>query len=79
MTALPSCRELISFLHEYVAGELPDLQVMLFEAHLARCPSCAAYLAGYRRTVELEKEAFDAELEPPPRELLDAVLAIRRR
>ncbi len=79
MTALPTCRELISFLHEYVAGELPPPQAALFEAHLARCPSCAAYLASYRRTVELEKEAFGAEPEEPPRELLDAVLAIRRR
>jgi anti-sigma factor RsiW len=77
--ALPTCREVISFLHEYVAGELPPDGAAAFERHLALCPSCAAYLASYRRTIELEKEAFDADAAPPPPQLVEAILALRRR
>ncbi|HEX5724446.1 MAG TPA: zf-HC2 domain-containing protein [Longimicrobiaceae bacterium] len=76
---IPTCREVLSFLHEYVAGELTPARAAAFEWHLERCPSCAAYLHSYRRTVELEKEAFDVETAPPPRELVAAVLALRRR
>ena len=37
-----------------------------FDAHLRECPECAAYLASYRTTLELEKLAFDHPDDPVP-------------
>jgi anti-sigma factor RsiW len=76
-----TCLELISFLHDYVADELPTEKRKAFEEHLAVCRSCVAYLASYRTTIELEKEAFedaDILLDTPPEELVRAVLAAIR-
>jgi anti-sigma factor RsiW len=79
MMALPTCRELVGFLDEYLSGELDPMRTAAFERHLALCPSCRHYLDSYRRTVELEKHAFtEDDLPPPPDELLEAILAIRR-
>ena len=47
-----TCRELIEFLMQYVDGELPAAQLRAFERHLEICPSCVAYLAGYRATTQ---------------------------
>ena len=75
-----TCLELISFLHDYVADELAPEKKRAFEEHLQVCRSCVAYLASYRTTIELEKEAFDGELllDTPPEELVRAVMAAIR-
>jgi anti-sigma factor RsiW len=55
------------------------MRTSAFERHLSLCPSCRHYVDSYRRTVELEKDAFsEPELDPPPAELVEAILAIRR-
>lgn len=63
-----TCEEVITFLLDYLSQELPSDEQRSFERHLAICPSCAAYLATYERTVELGREALRRELEadPPP-------------
>ncbi len=76
-----TCRELIDFLATYLDGELAPEPRAAFEAHLAVCPNCVNYLAGYRETIRLGKRAFDPEGELPsdvPSELVDAILAARR-
>jgi anti-sigma factor RsiW len=73
-----TCRDVIEFLMDYCDGELPDGERALFEAHLANCPDCVAYLKSYEETVRLEREAF----EPPgemPEGLVRAILAARKR
>ena len=71
-----TCRELIDFLDDYVAGELPPEQAALFERHLAVCPSCVAYLASYRETIRLARGAAEPPaVEDVPPELLTAILA----
>lgn len=75
-----SCRELIEFLIAYLDAELPADEHATFEAHLALCPDCVDYLASYRETIRLGRLAF--ETEPPaevPDELIDAILATRKR
>ena len=76
-----TCEEVITFLLDYLSQELPPDEQRDFERHLSICPSCAAYLATYERTVELGREALRQELEadPPPldSELVRAILQPR--
>ena len=51
-----TCRELIlHYLDEYVDGTLSPDVIEEFERHLARCPSCVAYLNTYKRTRHLAR------------------------
>ena len=80
MTAVLTCRELITFLGDYVAGELPAEQMAAFERHLAICASCVAYLASYRETIRLAREAASApelRIEDVPEDLVKAILESR--
>ena len=77
-----TCRELIDFLMDYLEGELSEAQRQAFEHHLSRCPDCVAYLAAYKDTIQLGKQAFaeqDGDVpEEVPEELVRAILASRR-
>jgi anti-sigma factor RsiW len=78
-----TCRDVIEFLMEYVAGTLSAEERAVFDEHLAECPDCVAYLDAYRTTVRLSKEAFTppALAEPPtvPDDLVQAILSARAR
>ena len=78
-----SCREIADFLMAYEDGELAEPARREFDAHLAECRDCVAYLASYRATVALGKRAFADEdaaaADEVPEELVAAVLAARRR
>ncbi len=78
-----TCKELTDFLMAYLDGELDPKRRSLFDQHLSICPSCVKYLASYRKTVELERDAFkrnpDAEATcDVPEGLVRAILAARR-
>jgi anti-sigma factor RsiW len=77
-----TCRELVEFLMAYDDGELDAAERAAFDAHLAECPDCEAYLASYRATVALGRKAFADETQDAaaeaPEELIAAVLAARR-
>ena len=75
-----TCRELIEFLSDYLAGEVELRQRAAFEEHLAVCPSCAAYLETFKRTIQLSKASFaqdDSSAEQMPEELVQAILKSR--
>ena len=77
-----TCRELIGFLTAYLDGELAPEARAAFEAHLSLCPVCVDYLASYRETIRLGRKACEPDAELPadvPPELVDAILAARRR
>jgi anti-sigma factor RsiW len=78
-----TCREVADFLMAYEDGELAPAERREFDAHLAVCPDCVAYLASYRATVALGKRAFADEdaaaADEVPEELVAAVLAARQR
>jgi predicted anti-sigma-YlaC factor YlaD len=69
-----TCRELIAFLDDYVAGELPPEPRALFEQHLEDCTSCREYLRGYRETIRLARTT-GAEADTLPPDLVAAILA----
>jgi anti-sigma factor RsiW len=77
-----TCREFTDFIDGYLSGELSAEETALFERHMSRCPDCHAYLANYRKTLELERQAFaddHAELPGPvPDDLVNAILSSRR-
>ena len=78
-----TCRDFIGFLMDYLAGGLSDQERATFDAHLAVCPDCVAYLNTYQATVAMGKAAFtEREDEVPvevPEELVQAILASRGR
>jgi anti-sigma factor RsiW len=76
-----TCRELVEFLADYLAGELSPASQVEFEFHLSDCPDCTTYLKSYAATVQLGKKAF-ADLDAPvpaevPEELVQGILAAR--
>jgi anti-sigma factor RsiW len=77
-----TCRELVDFLADYLAGELAPEVRRVFEAHLADCPECATYLRGYAEAIRLARacaEADDAVPSGVPERLLRAIAAARRQ
>ena len=50
------CREVVELVTEYLGGTLSPADRARFDAHLATCPPCTAYLAQVRATIELAGE-----------------------
>ena len=76
-----TCIELIAFLDAYVDHELDAETRSSFDLHLLVCPSCRAYLATYRETIELARGAAEREEQlahDAPPELIEAVKKVRR-
>ena len=76
-----TCIELIAFLDAYVDEELDGETRGTFDLHLLICPSCRAYLASYRETIELARGAAEREEEQAhdaPPELIEAVKHAKR-
>jgi anti-sigma factor RsiW len=69
------CKEIISFLADYLDRQLPPETLFEFERHLAVCASCVAYLASYRETILLAKSTAEPLPEGPPDDLIRAILA----
>ena len=74
-----TCREASEFLGAYLGDELDHPTRARFEAHLAACPDCRAYLRQYALTRELCRGLPGASaLEPGmPEELVRAIIAAR--
>lgn len=76
-----TCRELVEFLADYLAGALPPDAAARFTAHLALCPSCVRYARSYRTSVELARRvchAADSLPDEVSEALVRAVLDARR-
>lgn len=56
-----TCKEIDAFLDSFVAGSLPEATSVLFREHLDECPECVAYLAQYRRTMDLTRSAYTSD------------------
>ena len=51
-----TCREMLTFLAEYLSGALPQVQREAFDGHLSRCPECVAYVNNRPRVTLLVPE-----------------------
>ncbi len=78
-----TCRELVTFLMEYVDGTLAAVERSRFDQHLAGCPHCVAYVESYRQTIRIGKALAEAPDTPVPsevpEELVQAILSSRRQ
>jgi Putative zinc-finger len=45
------CRELVELVTDYLEGALPPAERARFEAHMAECDGCRAYMSQIRRSV----------------------------
>ncbi len=74
-----TCASGVQLLMDYLEGALPaDLSADL-EAHVAACPRCVAFVASYRETPRILREATAAELPAEIEESLPAFLRAHRR
>jgi anti-sigma factor RsiW len=48
-----SCNELVELVSDYLEGALPAVDHARFEAHVAGCVNCAAYVRQMRETLVL--------------------------
>ena len=69
-----TCRELADLLGDLVAEELPADGKATAEAHLGRCPPCAALAESYRRTIQLARQLPPLPLPPALAARLDAAV-----
>ena len=58
-----ACRELVELVTDYLEGALPPGERERFEAHLAECAACDAYVEQVRATIRLAGRA--AALDEP--------------
>ena len=76
-----TCRDFADFLADYLAGDLPEDILATFEDHIAVCPNCVRYLAQYRESIVVGRQAFrdlDAGVASDvPEDLIAAILAAR--
>jgi anti-sigma factor RsiW len=76
-----TCRQLTSFIADYLSGELDAEIKDSFERHLTLCPNCVQYVADYERAMALGRQVYDDADSPAtdvPETLIAAILAARR-
>jgi anti-sigma factor RsiW len=59
-----TCQELVELVTDYLEGALPRDARERFEAHLAACDGCDAYLDQMRTTIMLVGRLRPEELDP---------------
>ena len=65
-----NCREAIDVLADYLDATLTPDMLAQFEAHLRVCAPCRAYLATYKRSVELAAKVNRVEMPPEVKQRL---------
>jgi anti-sigma factor RsiW len=70
-----ACAELVELVTAYLDDALPAADRARFEAHLAGCDDCSAYVAQFVQTLNALGALPREELEPPA---LDDLLAAFR-
>jgi anti-sigma factor RsiW len=70
-----ACQELVELVTEYLEGTLPAEERARFEAHLAGCRHCRAYLEQMRQTIATLGRLTEDSLDPNVKE--DLLLIFR--
>ena len=68
-----TCVELVELVTDYLEDELSPAERARFEAHVAECDGCQAYVEQMRTVIELTGRLTEASIPPEgERALLDA-------
>ena len=59
-----SCKELVELVNDYLEEKLSALEQARFEAHLATCRGCQAYLSQMRQTIKLTGHLSEDSIRP---------------
>jgi len=70
-----TCQEVVELVTEYLEGAMDPATSARFEAHLANCDGCAAYLDELRFTISSLKPVDEGHLDPVFRGRLMAAFA----
>ena len=70
-----TCREVVELVTRYLDGALSRRDRRRFEAHIAACDGCTAYLEQMRMTIEALGRVPESSISPAARE--DLVRAFR--
>ena len=65
------CRELVELVTDYLEGALPEAERARFDAHMAGCDGCTAYLEDMRRLVASLHAVPAPPADPHVRETLE--------
>ena len=75
-----TCVELVELVTDYLEDALPPGERARFDAHLAECDGCQAYVEQMRAVIELTGRLTEASIPPEgERALLDAFRHWRSR
>lgn len=75
-----SCQELVELVTDYLDGALPPADRARFDAHIADCGDCRAYLEQIRATIALAGKLDPERLDPAAEAaLLEAFRDWKRR
>ena len=64
------CRELVELITDYLEDRLLPVDRIRFEAHLAECEPCRAYLEQFRQTTRVLGRLPEESLSPEARNAL---------
>jgi anti-sigma factor RsiW len=65
-----TCREFVELVTDYLEGRLPRAERERFEAHVAICPGCQAYIAQMEATLRALGRIPEDSLSPAASEEL---------
>ena len=52
---ISTCRDEVSLISDYLTDNLSKTERLAFEDHLSACRDCGAFLATYKKTIELSR------------------------
>jgi anti-sigma factor RsiW len=63
---ISTCRDEVNLISEYLSNNLSKSQRLAFETHLKACRDCGAFLATYKKTIELSRSFLRGRLPNQP-------------
>ena len=67
---LSTCRDEVELIGDYLTNKLTKPERAAFEAHLSACRDCGAFLATYKKTIELTRSFLRRGWHDQPRRQL---------
>ena len=63
---IATCRDEVGLISDYLTNNLSKADRLAFETHLRACPDCGAFLATYKKTIELSQSFLRWHALNPP-------------